>query len=180
MPARVSARASSATTSRKSSAQPSNAPAVSIPDEPALPSTSPQLRANVVAIFADAQRSIAAHRKLVVRLRKIQESCCGLSSKKDKKNKQSAEGQHDGEREEITDETDGVAEKEFNIEISRCVIRVLGVKKTEGAGDRIIKFLGTFLKSSSDKGGPSVISTANFPLTQWGYRLRNILSRRSR
>jgi condensin complex subunit 3 len=177
MPARVSARASSAATSRKSSAQPSNAPAVSIPEEPPLPSTSPQLRANIVAIFADAQRSIATHRKLVVRLRKIQESCCGLSSKKDKKSKQTGE---DGERPAIVDDTDGVAEKEFNIEISRCIIRVLGVKKTEGAGDRIIKFLGTFLKSASDKGKPLMTLYTGSLYTQRWYRFRDILPRRSR
>ena len=46
----------------------------------------------------------------------------------------------------------GVAEKEFNTETARCVLRVLGVKKTEGAGDRVIKFLGMFLKAASDKG----------------------------
>lgn len=143
MPSRVSARASTATSTRKSSAPPASVP-VHIPEEPPLPSTSPELRANVIAVFADAQRSIAAHRKLVVRLRKIQENCCGIA-KKDKKSKNSA---NDGP----IGDPDGVAENEFNIEVARCVIRVLGVKKTEGAGDRIIKFLGTFLKSASDKG----------------------------
>ena len=49
-------------------------------------------------------------------------------------------------------EDDGLAEKEFNTEIARCVLRVLGVKKTEGAGDRVIKFLGLFLKVASGKG----------------------------
>lgn len=79
-----------------------------------------------------------------MKLRKVQENCCGIA-KKDKKSRKSSIYGPIGE-------TDGVAEKEFNIEISRCVIRVLGVKKSEGAGDRIIKFLGTFLKSASDKG----------------------------
>lgn len=79
-----------------------------------------------------------------MRLRKIQESCCGIA-KKDKKSKNS---DNDGP----VGETDGVGENEFNVEVVRCVLRVLGVKKAEGAGDRIVKFIGTFLKSASDKG----------------------------
>lgn len=169
MPARVSARASAATASRKSSTQPSTAPA-NIPEEPPLPSTSPQLRANVVAIFADAQRSIASHRKLVVRLRKIQENCSGIA-KKEKKNKNNAENGPVGE-------AGGVAEKEFNIEICRCVIRVLGVKKTEGAGDRIIKFLGTFLKSASDKGEWGLPADVN-SRTKTTNRYGDVLPRRA-
>lgn len=123
---------------------------MSIPAEPPLPSSSPHLRSNIVEIFTDAQRSTIGHRKLVVRLRKIQEGCCGLIShpvegKKGKKQERDVAG------EGVIDD-DGVAEKEFNTEIARCVVRVLGVKKTEGAGDRVIKFLGTFLKAASDKG----------------------------
>ncbi|PGG98063.1 hypothetical protein AJ79_08995 [Helicocarpus griseus UAMH5409] len=150
MPSRVSARASSATSTRKSSAPPSgNPPAVFIPAEPPLPTSSKHLRANIVEIFADAQRSTTGHRKLVVRLRKIQEGCCGLRQDNGKGKKG---GQH---HDESLDDTFGdggsLAEKEFNIEVSRCMLRVLGVKKAEGAGDRVIKFLGTFLRMASEK-----------------------------
>jgi condensin complex subunit 3 len=148
MPSRVGARASSATSTRKSSAPPSGgAPAVFIPDEPSLPTSSPNLRANIVEVFADAQRATTGHRKLVVRLRKIQEYCCGLRApaQKGKKGRTSLGGLG-------FDDPEGVAEKEFNAEISRCVLRVLVLKKAEGAGDRVVKFLGTFLKAATDKG----------------------------
>ncbi|KAK2794544.1 hypothetical protein FQN52_008125 [Onygenales sp. PD_12] len=148
MPARVSARATSATSTRKSSAPPSGAAPAYIPPEPAFPTSSQNLRAKVIEIFADAQRSTTGHRKLVVRLRQIQEGCCGLRREREKGTK----GKH---RESLADESfgdgDGVAEKEFNIEVSRCMLRVLGVKKTEGAGDRVIRFLGTFLRTASEK-----------------------------
>ncbi|OAX78245.1 hypothetical protein ACJ72_07451 [Emergomyces africanus] len=150
MPSRVSARASSAASARKSSAPPADktVSTVFIPAEPALPTSSPHLRKSIVEIFADAQRSATGHRKLVVRLRKIQEGCCGLRQEngKGKASKQPDESINDS----FTD-GDGVAEKEFNIEVSRCMLRVLGVKKTEGAGDRVIKFLGTFLRVASEK-----------------------------
>src|SRR5436189_4349426 len=121
MPARVSARASSTTSSRKSSVQPSRAaPTISIPEEAPLPSSSPHLRLNIVEIFADAQRSTTGHRKLVVRLRKIQEGCCGLRSQpaegKKAKKKQVDVAENGGT------EDGGVAEKEFNTEIARCVL----------------------------------------------------------
>jgi condensin complex subunit 3 len=103
-------------------------------------------------MFTDAQRSTTAHRKLVVRLRKLQEGCCGLRPKSEKKGKKGkAKGEDDG-----VVNMDEAAEKEFNTEVSRCVIRVLGVKKTEPVGDRIIRFLGAFLRSASEKGMPEM------------------------
>jgi len=104
-----------------------------------------------VEIFADAHRSTTGHRKLIVRLRKIQENCSGLRSQKDngkKSRKQAGAFVEDG----IIDEN-GVVKKEFNTEVTRCVIRILGVKKTEPAGDRVIRFLGLFLKAAAEKGG---------------------------
>lgn len=151
MPSRVSARASSTTSTRKSSVPPSNAgPAVFVPEEPAPPTSSPNLRPNIVEVFADAQGATTGHRKLVVKLRKLQEYCCGLrapeeSGKNGKKGRKSLGGLGFDDRE-------GVAEKEFNAEISRCLLRVLGIKKAEGAGDRVVKFLGTFLKTATEKG----------------------------
>jgi condensin complex subunit 3 len=83
-------------------------------------------------IFDDAQKTTASHRKLVVRLRRIQEACC-VATPGD---------QSQGEFEE----------EDFRAEFARCVIPIMGVKKSEGVGDRIIKFLGLFLRHATDKG----------------------------
>ncbi|EEP79133.1 conserved hypothetical protein [Uncinocarpus reesii 1704] len=150
MPARSGTRASSVASTRKSSVPPSTTGAnVFIPDEPAEPTISPNLRANIVEIFADAQRSTTGHRKLVVRLRKLQESSCGLRPSKEKDNKGK---RRDSEVFESSfGEKEKPAEREFNIEISRCLLRILPIKKTEGAADRVLKFLGTFLRAATDK-----------------------------
>ncbi|KKY23192.1 putative nuclear condensin complex subunit 3 [Phaeomoniella chlamydospora] len=42
-------------------------------------------------------------------------------------------------------------EEDFIAESNRCVVRILGVKKTEGAGDRMIRFFGLFLKTSAER-----------------------------
>ncbi|EEH05242.1 condensin subunit [Histoplasma capsulatum G186AR] len=180
MPSRVSARTSSATAVRKSSAPPAekNAPTVFIPAEPSLPTSSPHLRKAIIEIFSDAQRSTSGHRKLVVRLRKIQEGCCGLRQEK-------AKGKGNRAHEESINDSftdgDGVAENEFNIEVSRCILRVLGVKKAEGAGDRVIKFLGTFLRVATEKdfelflqGDPD--ETQSLPETPTSRLIFNIVS----
>ncbi|KAJ9232750.1 hypothetical protein DTO169E5_7310 [Paecilomyces variotii] len=153
MPARVSARSSS-TTARRSSAQPSGrtgsvAPSV-VPEEPVPPSTSPSLRRDVCTIFADSQRSTTVHRKLVVRLRKIQETCCGIVAKKGKTGKKGPDGQNEPE-EYILPEEQTEAEKEFNVEISRCILRLVPIKKSEPVGDRVIRFLGLFVAHASEK-----------------------------
>ncbi|PGH09809.1 condensin complex subunit 3 [Blastomyces parvus] len=180
MPTRVSARASSATSTRKSSAPPAekSAPTVFIPAEPALPTSSAHLRKSIVEIFSDAQRSATGHRKLVVRLRKIQEGCCGL---RQEKTKGKGNRQHEESINDSFTDGDGVAEKEFNIEVSRCMLRILGVKKTEGAGDRVIKFLGTFLRLASEKdfevflqGDPD--ETQSLPETPTSRLIFNIVS----
>lgn len=94
-------------------------------------------------MFSDAQKTTATQRKLVVNLRKIQETCCFEPPETGKK------GGKKG-KEEVQEDFD---EEDFNNEIVRCVIRVLGVKKSEPVGDRIIRFLGVFLKNASEKGG---------------------------
>ncbi|GAQ08823.1 condensin complex subunit 3 [Aspergillus lentulus] len=154
MPGRVSARSTSAPT-RRSSAQPSASggraasvtPSFVIPEEPAPPEASPNLRRDACLIFADAQRSTTGHRKLVVRLRKLQEICCGISAKKTKK---------DGKNPEVQEELllpseETVPEKEFNVEVGRCLLRILPIKKTEPVGDRILRFVGTFLSHATEK-----------------------------
>ena len=70
----------------------------------------------------------------MVSLRKIQEACCYEPT--NPKSRNAVE----------------FGEDDFNVEMARCVIRLMGVKKGEGAGDRIVKYLGLFLKHASDKG----------------------------
>ncbi|OJJ32791.1 hypothetical protein ASPWEDRAFT_114360 [Aspergillus wentii DTO 134E9] len=154
MPARVAARSNSATT-RRSSAQPSASgragsatpAAVIIPDEPPLPETSPNLRRDVCLIFADAQRSTTGHRKLVVRLRKLQEFSCGIAQKKSKKDNK----EKDSQEEVVIPNEETFPETEFNVEVGRCLLRILPIKKSEPVGDRILRFLGTFLTHASEK-----------------------------
>jgi len=141
MPGRISARnppasrlshESSAQTLafRKSTTSRFSSPTAVIPDEG--PSTS--LRTQICNIFGDAQRTTAGHRKLAISLRKVQEACCYEPT-----NAKSKKGVEFGE-------------DDFNVEIARCVLRLMGVKKSEGVGDRIVRFLGFFLKHASEKG----------------------------
>ncbi|KAF2125313.1 ARM repeat-containing protein [Dothidotthia symphoricarpi CBS 119687] len=140
MPARTSTRAPrTSTTSTKSTRTASarqSAHAVEIPDEG--PATS--LRTQVAQIFGDAQKTTTTQRKLVVNLRKIQEACCFEAPQTGKKGKNAMMDAH-----EDFDQDD------FNTEIVRCVLRVLGVKKSESVGDRLVRFLGLFLKHASEK-----------------------------
>ncbi|KAL4805052.1 nuclear condensing complex subunit [Aspergillus unguis] len=154
MPSRVSARSTSST-ARKGSTQTAGSsgragsatPSFAIPEEPALPEAVPNLRRDVCAIFADAQRSTTGHRKLVVRLRKIQEACCGISPKHTKRDGKEAEAP----AERLIPGEETVPEREFNVEVGRCVLRILPIKKTEPVGDRILRFLGNFLTHASEK-----------------------------
>jgi condensin complex subunit 3 len=132
MPGRVatSSRAS-ATTISKSRGPRTTSPTTSIPDEG--PSTS--LRESICAIFTEAYRSSNGTRKLLVSLRKIQEICC-YEPVKARKN--AAQEDFD--------------EEEFNAEVARCVFRVLPVKKSEPAGDRLVRFMGLFLKHATGLG----------------------------
>ncbi|KAL8874308.1 MAG: hypothetical protein Q9174_000348 [Haloplaca sp. 1 TL-2023] len=136
MPGRVSARASTA--SRVNSKPPSEkqgarktaaSSGVTVPDEG--PSSS--LRTRICAIFGDVQRTTASHRKLAVSLRKVQEACCY----------EPAQGQKQTQ--------DHAVEGDFNVEIVRCVTRLMGVKRSEPAGDRVVKFFGMFLRRSSEQ-----------------------------
>lgn len=84
-------------------------------------------------IFRDSQKNTASHRKLIVSLRKIQEQCCyePVNPKKTDTN--------------IFNETT------FNNEFVRCVLRVMPVRKTETAGEKVIRFIGLYLRHSNDK-----------------------------
>ncbi|CAI7678487.1 Armadillo-like helical [Penicillium manginii] len=148
MPGRVAARSTSAAT-RRSSAQPSTGrapsvtPSFAIPEEAALPSSSPNLRRDVCALFADAQRSTTGHRKLVVRMRKLQEICAGIAQKK--------KGKDQEPEPVVIPEEETIAEKEFNVEVGRCMLRILPIKKSEPVGDRVLRFLDTFLAHAAEK-----------------------------
>lgn len=133
MPGRVAggaARTSRRTTSTKNLRN--SSPVTQIPDEGADSS----LRRAVCSAFADAQRSTAGHRKAIIALRKVQEACCyePTSSKSSKQ-----------QQREDFDEDD------FHREVVRCVLRILPVKKAEAVGDRVVRFLGTFLHVASGK-----------------------------
>lgn len=122
--------------SRKSSTQTlrsagrNSSPVTELPDEGPVTS----LRRAICMVFGDAQRSTAGHRKLVISLRKIQEQCCY-----EPVNLTKAKKQEDFE------------EEDFNTEVVRCILRVLPVRKAEPAGDRVVRFLGTYLNTASGK-----------------------------
>ena len=71
-----------------------------------------------------------------MRLRKIQEACCYVSQSTPKKKNPLG---------------DNFEEADFNVEVERCVLRVMGVRKPEAVGDRVVRFLGLFLKSAGEK-----------------------------
>ncbi|QSZ32624.1 hypothetical protein DSL72_002203 [Monilinia vaccinii-corymbosi] len=142
MPGKVSSRSSraSGSGSRKlSTAEPSSrrsaisrvsAPQVEIPEE----TPDNELRTQISSIFRDSQRNTASHRKLVVNLRKIQEACCYEPTSK--KNKTGAED---------------FDEEEFTYEFTRCVLRVMPIKKSESVGEKVIRFIGLFLRHANEK-----------------------------
>ena len=96
------------------------------------------MRYQISAVFRDAQKSTATHRKLVITLRKIHETCCyePTTTTTTNPNKSSS--------------TD-FDEADFNNEFTRCVLRVMPVRKSEGAGDKVIRFVGLFLRHANDK-----------------------------
>lgn len=130
MPGRVSVRSSRPAATSKSKSRTTTAHD-DVPDEG--PSTT--LRDNVCAIFTDVQRSNTGHRKLIIALRKIQEWCCY----------EPASGRSLSASEDYD-------ENDFNTEFSRCILRILPVRKSEPAGDRIVKFLGQYLRHATEQG----------------------------
>ena len=136
MPGRVSARTSTASRlTSKSSTQTlasrgsTTFQSITIPEEGPLST----LRSQISNVFSDAQKTTVGHRKLVVGLRKIQETC--------------VYGPPNGKAREKE-----FGEDDFNVEFARCVIRLVGVKKSESVGDRLVRFIGIFLRHASEKG----------------------------
>jgi condensin complex subunit 3 len=132
MPGRVSARVSTASRLTNKSSTQTLASRRSTTSGIVVPEEGPDslLRSQISGVFNDAQRTTAGHRKLVVGLRKIQETCIN----------------------EPLNGRENLSEDDFNAEFARCVIRLLGVKKSESAGDRIVRFIGFFLRHASEKG----------------------------
>ncbi|KAL7626031.1 chromosome condensation complex Condensin, subunit G [Parahypoxylon ruwenzoriense] len=128
--AAVSNKASRATlNSRASAAYRVSSSNIDAPEEAA----GSRLRTQICAIFRDAQKTTATHRKLVVNLRKIHEACCYEPTRPKKA------------------ASDDFDEADFNNEFSRCVLRVMPVKKSESVGEKTIRFVGLFLRHANDK-----------------------------
>ncbi|KKY38666.1 putative subunit of condensin complex [Diaporthe ampelina] len=129
--ARASTRNSAANSTARASTAASRASsaAFDVPEE----SPDNELRTQVAAVFREAQRNTATHRKSAVTLRKLQEACCyePTSAKK------ATAGDFD--------------EDDFNTELIRCVLRVMPVRKSEAVGERTIRFVGVFMRHSIDK-----------------------------
>ncbi|KAI1085892.1 condensin subunit Cnd3 [Whalleya microplaca] len=141
MPSRVSARSTrtSAAVSHKASSatlnsRPSTTSRVSSSNLD-LPEEAPDsaLRTQICAVFRDAQKTTATHRKLVVSLRKIHESCCYEPTRPNK---------------HASNDFD---EADFNNEFSRCVLRAMPVKKSEAVGEKTVRFVGLFLRHANEK-----------------------------
>jgi condensin complex subunit 3 len=174
MPGRPSVRASRASAasgvSRKSSTQTlrsrasastrTSVYAVEIPEE----GQSTSLRERVCSIFSDAQRGAVTQRKSAVNLRKIQELCCYETPNPRKHAFAEDAGKFD--------------EADFNEEVGRCALRILAVKKSEPIGDRLVRFLGLFLKYASEKGWWNMPMFSFNDLT--GYRQCHLPKRRRR
>ncbi|KAI0435739.1 ARM repeat-containing protein [Xylaria telfairii] len=142
MPARTSSRSTRTSTavSHKSSsnalpastASRASASAIDVPED----GPDSDLRRQICAVFRDAQKTTATHRKLAVTLRKIHEACCYEPTRPSKQSSSAAAD---------FDESD------FNTEFTRCVLRVMPVKKSEGVGDKAVRFVGLFLRHANDK-----------------------------
>lgn len=102
---------------------------VDIPEE--IPEN--ELRTQVAAVFREAQRNTATHRKSAVTLRKLQEACCYEPTTA----KKTAAADFD--------------ENDFNNEFIRCVLRIMPVKKSESVGEKTIRFVGVFMRHATDK-----------------------------
>ncbi|KAK8117303.1 uncharacterized protein PG998_005584 [Apiospora kogelbergensis] len=139
MPPRALTRTgrSSHAVSSRSRATRSSAASLDVPEE----APDSILRSQICAVFKDAQKTTATHRKLVVNLRKIHESCCYEPP---------ARPAGKGSKSQAAESID-FEETDFNTEFTRCVLRVMPVRKSEGVGEKTIRFVGLFLRHANDK-----------------------------
>ena len=148
MPGRFSTRNSTASrvlhkaSIQTLAARKSTIPSLVVPEEGPISA----LRTQICHVFSDAQRSAVGHRKLLVGLRKIQEACFYEPTQPDKPSRQA------------------FYENDFNVEIARCVIRLMGVKRSEVIGDRMIRFLGAFLRHATEKGRELLLCGRHYPM----------------
>lgn len=70
----------------------------------------------------------------MISLRKVQEACCYEPINPSNRRQED------------------FGEDDFNVEVARCIIRLMGVKKSEGVGDKLVRFLGLFLRHACEKG----------------------------
>ncbi|KIH92919.1 condensin complex subunit 3 [Sporothrix brasiliensis 5110] len=127
----LSHKTSSTTLGRPSAASRASSVNLDIPAEP----EDNALRAKIAPVFREAQKNTASHRKLAVNLRKIQEACCYEPTSVKASAAVSADFHED----------------DFNEEFVRCVYRVMPVKKSEPVGDKVIRFVGLFLRHAIEK-----------------------------
>ncbi|KPM37591.1 Condensin complex subunit 3 [Neonectria ditissima] len=137
MPARTSNRSTRTSAARQSNttvasrASGASRASSSVPDVVDTPDNA--LRTQVCGVFRDAQRTTATHRKLVVNLRKIHESCCYEPT--NIKHPQSND----------------FDEEAFNSEFVRCVLKIMPIKKSESVGEKSIRFIGLYLRHAGEK-----------------------------
>lgn len=124
-----SARASTRTSARASTASRAASLPADVPEE----APENELRKQIAAVFREAQKNTATHRKSAVTLRKLQEACCYEPTVA----KKIAAADFD--------------ENDFSNEFIRCVLRVMPVKKSESVGEKTIRFIGIFMRHSVDK-----------------------------
>jgi len=91
----------------------------------------------VPPIFEQAQNTMANHRKNIVQLRKVQETCATLLEPVD-----------NGMRR--------VGERAFNALFVDMVNRVLPIKKGVAVADRIVKFVASFVAYTVEQGMCSI------------------------
>lgn len=132
MPGRPSARSTRTSTASGTRSARQSSHAVEIPDEGPVTA----LRTQVTQVFADAQKTLIAQRKLVGALRKVHEACVYAPPPPNSKRGKKA-------RAELQDEFD---EEDFNNEVIRCIVRVLTIKKTEPVGNTLIRFVCLYVK----------------------------------
>lgn len=87
----------------------------------------------VPPIFEQAQNTTANHRKNIVQLRKVQETCASITEKSEKGTRM-------------------VGERAFNNLFVDMVNRVLPVKKGVAVADRIVKFVANYVAYTTEQG----------------------------
>jgi condensin complex subunit 3 len=92
-------------------------------------------------IFDQVQNTTANHRKNIVALRKIQETCASVTERNGKGQKKL------------------IGEKAFNTAFIDMVNRVLPVKKGVGQADRVVKFVAGFVGYATELGTSSYCDT---------------------